>query len=140
MNSIKLSALLLHRPELLRQVRLANLAFAYQTLRDFADRIQRVGLRGRVTLRPVNPDEERYCVTLTALEGAQSVLEEHFSDEDLVVFADVLGFATGHPTHDLTFHLEHLDEFYAPLRAELENAGVLLDLDRPRLEQPREST
>ena len=123
----KLSQLLAQRPGLLRQVRLANLAFAYQSLNDFAARIARVGLHGRVTLKPVDPDHESYCVTLTALDASQSVIEEHFSDEDLVLLADTLGFATGHPTHELTFHIDQLDEFVAQLRVDLEHAGVVLD-------------
>ena len=59
------------------------------------------------------------------------MIEEHFSDEDLVVFADVLGFATGHPTHELTFYIDQLDEFVTQLRHDLDQAGVVLD-DRPR--------
>jgi len=140
MNSMKLSNLIAQRPELLRQVRLANLAHAYQTLLDFATRINRAGLHGSVLLRPVSPDEERFCVTLTALEGNQSVIEEHFSDEDLIVLADVLGYATGHPTHDLNFEIDQLDEFLIPLRADLERAGIQVDTSSSPVEQPREST
>lgn len=131
MKPMKLSHLLSQRSDLLRQVRLANLAFAYHTLRDFSARVARAGLRGRVTLQPVNPDEERYCVTLTALEASQSIVEEHFSDEDLVVLADVLGFATGHPSHELTFHIDELAEFYEPLRGDLERAGIQFDDNTP---------
>lgn len=127
MNPMNLSHLLAQRPELLRQVRLANLAFAYDSLRKFAERVGRAGLHGRVTLKPINPDEENYCVTLTAHEANQSVVEEHFSDEDLVVLSDVLGFATGHPTHDLTFYIDQLDEFVVQLRNDLEQAGVAFD-------------
>lgn len=137
MNPMKLSTLLAQRPELLRQVRLANLAFAYQTLRDFAARVARAQLRGRVILRPVDPDEERYCVTLSALDTNQSLIEEHFSDEDLVILADVIGFATGHPTHELTFHIEQLSEFLEPLRVDLAHAGVLVDDQPQRIEEPR---
>ena len=138
MNSIKLSHLIAQRAELLRQVRLTNLAYAYQTLLDFEARIARVGLRGSVLLKPILPEEERFCVTLTALEGNQSVIEEHFSDEGLVLLADVLGFATGHPAHDLTFRLEELGEFIEPLRSELQHAGVRLDNDSPPVQQSRE--
>jgi len=137
MNPMKLSHLLTQRPELLRQLRLANLAFAYQSLREFAARVARTSLRGRVTLQPVNPDEERYCVTLTALDCAQSLIEEHFSDEDLAILADVLGFATGHPAHELTFHLDQLAEFYEPLRGDLERAGVLLDSPASHVGEPQ---
>lgn len=127
MNPMKLSQLMAERPALLRRVRLANLAFSYQALCDFAARVERAGLRGRVALKPVNPEEEVYCVTLTALEASQSVIEEHFSDEDLVVLADILGYATGHPTHELTFYIDQLDEFAHQLRQDLEQAGVTLD-------------
>lgn len=138
MNSIKLSHLIAQRAELLRQVRLTNLAYAYHTLLEFSERVCRARLKGRVMLRPVNPEEERFGVTLTALEGNQSVIEEHFSDEDLVLLADVLGFATGHPTHELAFEIEELDEFLEPLRTDLEHAGVRLDNDSPSVQQPRE--
>lgn len=138
MNSIKLSQLIAQRAELLRQVRLTNLAYAYQSVLEFNERVARVGLKGRVLLKPVNPEEDRFCVTLTALEGNQSVIEEHFSDEDLVLLSDVLGYATGHPTHDLSFELEHLDEFLEPLRNDLERAGVRMDNDSPSVQQPRE--
>lgn len=137
MNPIKLSHLLSRRPGLLRQLRLANLAYAYQSLCDFSDRISRVGLRGRVTLKPVAPDEDRYCVSLLALDANQSVLEEHFSDEDLVLLADVLGYATGHPEHELTFHIEQLGEFIDALRGDLERGGVLFDATSRPVEERR---
>lgn len=136
MNPMKLSHLLNQRPELLRQVRLANLAYAYQTLREFDARVARARLRGRVTLKPVDPDQERYCVTLHALEINQSLIEEHFSDEDLVLLADVLGFATGHPAHELTFHIDQLGEFVEPLRTDLEHAGVKVDDPPSQVERP----
>ena len=47
----KLSTLLTQRQALLRQARLANLAFAYTTLMEFAHRIARAQLSGRVTLK-----------------------------------------------------------------------------------------
>lgn len=124
---MKLSHLLTQRPDLLRQVRLANLAFAYQTLDDFAARIARAGLRGRVTLQPVDPALDRFCAGLIAHESRQSVIEEHFSDEDLLLLADVIGFATGHPGFEIAFHIDELNEFIMPLRAELVRAGVTLD-------------
>ena len=131
MNPMKLSHLLAQRAELLKQVRLANLAYAYNALKQFAARVARAQLRGPVMLRPVSPDEERFCVTLTALEGSQSVIEEHFSDEDIVILGDVLGYATGHPTHELTFYIDQLDGFVASLRADLQQADVAVD-ERPQ--------
>lgn len=134
---MKLSQLLSQRSHLLRQMRLANLAFAYASLRDFARRIRRARLAGVVTLQPVNPDEERYCATLTAHDGRQSLIEEHFTDEDLTTLADAVAQVSGHPTHEHTFHLESLEqEFAAPLRAELERAGVQFD----QLGEPVEET
>lgn len=137
---MKLSHLLSQRPDLLKQVRLANLAFAYQTLSDFAARIARANLRGRVTLQPVDPSADRYCPSLIALESSQSVIEEHFAEEDLLLLSDVIGFATGHPGFELTFHLDELDEFVAPLRAELMRSGVRLDMtSTPLTEQSNQS-
>lgn len=137
MNPMKLSQLLALRPDLLRQIRLANLAFAYQALRDFAVRIERARLHGRVTLKPVDPDAERYFASLTALDTNQSLIEEHFTEEDLALLADVLGFATGHPQHELTFHIDQLAEFVEPLRADLERAGVRVDEVSPEMEPRR---
>jgi hypothetical protein len=135
---MKLSKLLSNRPDLLRQVRLANLAFAYESLRSFAERIERGALTGMVTLKPADATNERYCATLTALEHNQSVIEEHFTDEDLMLLADVIAFATGHPGFEVTFHLEDLDEdFIAPLRAELSRAGVVLDFPTRTVEEKK---
>lgn len=127
MNSKKLSHLLAQRQELLQQVRLANFAFAYQTLREFSLRIARGQLHGRVTLAPVDPDEERYMVTLTSHDMPQSRIEEHFSDEDLALLGDVMGFATGHPQHELIFHIDQLGDFVTALRSDLERSGIEID-------------
>lgn len=124
----KLSTLLARRPVLLQQVRLANLAFAYSLLSRFAQRIARARLVGGVTLRPAAPTSERYWPTLTPHEGNASVLEEHFTEEDLMELADVLAFATGSDTGDISFRLEELSEaFVTPLRAELEREGIVVD-------------
>ena len=136
----KLSILLTERERLLRQARLANLAFAYHTLGDFAERIGRAQLRGAVSLEPVAPAEERYCATLSALEGSQSVIEEHFTDEDLMELADVIAFATGHSGLEMTFRLEEVpDVFLAPLRAELEREGIAIDRPDAAIEESRQS-
>ncbi|HUR57640.1 MAG TPA: hypothetical protein VM029_08015 [Opitutaceae bacterium] len=136
---MKLSKLLGQRSELLRQVRLANLAFAYSALREFAQRVHRAGLRGAVTLKPVDASEERFVATLTAHECSQSMIEEHFTDEDILLFSDVVAFATGHPGFEVTFHLEQLtDDFILPMRAELERSGVELDHASPRIQQPNQ--
>lgn len=136
----KLSILLAERERLLRQARLANLAFAYQTLGNFAERIARAQLRGSAVLKPVAPEEERYCATLSALEGSQSVIEEHFTDEDLIDLADVVALATGHPHAEVTFRLEDIGEvFLSALRVELEREGVVLDQPGAPVEEPRQS-
>lgn len=123
-----LTSLLAHRPALIRQARLANLACAYATLTRFEHGIARGRLRGSVTVRHVAPEEGRYWATLTAHEGAQSVLEEHFSDEDVMELADVLSFLTCTNALELTFPLEDLAErFLTPLRAELEREGIVID-------------
>jgi hypothetical protein len=124
----KLSTLLTQRQAVLKQARLANLAFAYTTLSDFSRRIACGQLSGSVTLKPAAPQQDRYWASLTALEGSQSVIEEHFADEDLMVLADVLGFVLGTDVLEITFRLEELvDTFLVPLRVELEREGVIFD-------------
>jgi hypothetical protein len=124
----RLSTLLTQRADLLRQARLANLALAYATLEKFATRIRQARLRGGVTLVPPRPEEEQYLATLTALAGAQSVIEEHFVDEDLLELADLLVFVTGRDEPEWTFPIEEMGErFLVPLRAELEREGIEID-------------
>jgi len=124
----KLSILLTQRADLLRQARLANLALAYATLEKFATRVARAALRGPVVLRPPRPEEEHYCATLTALAGSQSVIEEHFTDEDLLELADVLAHATGRDEAEFAFALEEMGErFLVPLRARLAREGIEID-------------
>jgi hypothetical protein len=132
----KLSTLLAQRQAVLHQARLANLAFAYRTLGTFERRIARAQLSGRVMLKPAAPQAERYWANLVALEGNQSVLEEHFTEEDLMDLADVLGFVTGHESADITFRLEEVAEiFVTPLRVELEREGVKIDERVPVIEE-----
>jgi hypothetical protein len=125
---MKLSNLLTERQILLRQARLANVAFAYQTLTKFGQRIARAQLRGVVVLKSAVPELEQYCVTLTALDGRQSVIEEHFTDEDLMALCDVVGFITESANVEEMFRLEDfVEQLLAPLRAELEREGVAID-------------
>lgn len=124
----KLSTLLTQREALLRQTRLANLAYAYQVLRDFAARVARSQLSGRVTLAQVAPEAGRFCATLTAHEASQSVIEEHFTDEDISSLADVVGFLLGHDAFEVAFSLENIGEqFLFPLRTELSREGIVFD-------------
>jgi hypothetical protein len=130
---MKLSTLISSREELLRRAHLANLALAHETLRGFARRIAAAGLRGELVLQPAAPEEGRYCATLTAFASSQSVVEEHFTEEDLMDLADFLCLALGRTAgdpRDIAFRGERFVEtFLHPLRAELEAAGVALDED-----------
>ena len=124
----KLSTLLSRRPALLQQARLANLAFAFATLHEFSERISRAQLSGRVRLAHAEPAAERYWVALIALENSQAVIEEHFTDRDLMELADVIGFATGNSALDITFELQDFEaQFLKPLREELEREGIVID-------------
>jgi uncharacterized phosphosugar-binding protein len=120
-------------------MRLANVAFAYQTLSDFVTRAARAQLRGAVTLKHVAPDDGCFCATLTPLEASQSVADEHFTEEHLMDLADVVAFAVNKPgalNLEATFSIEDVSEiFLAPLRAELVEAGVTLDKAAPTLEE-----
>ncbi len=129
----KLSTLLAQRPDLLRQARLANLAFAYETLAACATRIARARLTGRVTLTPAAPDVERYCATLVAHAGSQSVLEEHFTDESILELADTIALVRDQPAGEVSFQIEAFAEvFLTPLRSELAREGVAIDADAAR--------
>lgn len=120
---------LIHQRDLLlNQVRLANLAFAYQRLGLLTDRIARARLHGLVALRPGDPVSLQPWPTVIALEGSQSQLEEHFLEEEWVEFADILSFLGDDlPPDGLRFRLEELDNWMMPvLRQELASAGVIL--------------
>lgn len=137
---MKLSFLLAQRPALVRQVCLANLAFAHQTLGDFSRRIARARIAGRVRLEHAAPNDERFFATLTALDSHQSVIEEHFTDGDIMDLADVIAFLLGHDAVNLTFPIEDLaGKFLLEVRAELERAGVTFDVTAESIAQPRES-
>ncbi len=117
--------LLQQRDALLRQARLANTAYAYRRLGEFAGRIARAQLHGVVRLDPGDPVAERPWPGLTALEGSQAVLEEHFLDEDIIELADLLRFAGRDVGEGITFRLEELGGRHLPgLRRELEQAGL----------------
>ena len=124
----KLSTLLTQRAVLLRQARLANLAFAYHTLDALTRRIEQSGLTGRVTLQPMAPSQERYWPALIADDLNQSVIEEHFSEQDIMDLADVIAFITANDSAEISFRLEEIaDTFLLPLRMELEREGVSID-------------
>jgi hypothetical protein len=124
---MKFEELLHRRTELLRQARLANIAYAYQWLGDFAERIARAGLRGTVTLHGPDPEENRRAATLRADNFSQAVLEEHFLDEEIAELHAVLAFV--HEAGlivELKFKLEEVAGRYLPaLREVLETAEAL---------------
>lgn len=125
---MKLSFLLAQRQTLLQQARLAHLAHAYDRLDDFTRRAARARLRGEVRLEAAAPEAGNYTATLTALTGSQSVIEEHFTDGDILRLADAVADVTGRPEFDLTFPIEDLAaRFLAPLRQQLIQAGIELD-------------
>lgn len=129
--TMNLSTLLSGRTQLLHQAHLANLALAHEILATFAGRIATARLRGRVLLCFPSPEEERPWATLTALDGAQSVLEEHFTDPELMDLADVLRFLLTQDDEPDPTALEFRWESFAsrfldPVRARLQRAGVRL--------------
>lgn len=123
--------LLSGRPDILRQAHLANLALAFATLRDFAGRLARTPLTGRAVLHPPRPDDDRPWATLVAVDSSQSIVEEHFTDQDLLDLSDVLQFTLGQPAGtppaEIAFRFESFAaQFVAPVRAELRRSGVRL--------------
>lgn len=133
---IRFNELLDARESLQRQASLANLAFAYETLRGFARRIRVAQLKGQVKLKSADPDADRYWATLTAVHGGQSMIEEHFTEEDLSDFADAISYATGHEDFEATFLIEDFPRaFLAPLRSALQRAGIVMDIEPLPLEK-----
>lgn len=134
---MKIYQLLHQRDAVLRQARLANIAFAYHELGLFVARIARGRLRGEVTLQAADRDADRPWPVLVANEGNQSVIEEHFTDGDIVELADLLVFLSGGKSGtDFTFRLEDMDnQFRSGLRRELEAAGVALESGEAKLDQ-----
>jgi len=118
--------LIQQRGHLQRQARLANVAFAYDRLARLAHRITRAQLHGPVILRASDPDGGRPWPMLIAQLGSQAVIEEHFTDEDIVDLADLLGFVGAEfVAGELAFPLEEVGERYLPpLERELARAGV----------------
>lgn len=132
------SQLLQQREALLRQARLANLAFAYVRLSDYAERIARAGLRGPVTLHEADPETDRFWPVLVAHRGNQSVIDEHFVDEDVLELEEILLFLEDEGWDvEFTFDLETWPQTCLPgLRRELEKGGVVVP---PAPAQPEDS-
>ncbi len=130
---MKISKLIATHHAIIKQARLASLAEAFVTLRRCAERVGRARLCGLVNLRQPDAEEGRLWATLTALEGRQSLLDEHFCDEELMEFADAVAFVRGVNRLDIVFKIEALrEEFVEPLEEELKRAGVEFDLERER--------
>ena len=122
------SKLLSSRQTLLRQAHLANLAHSYFTIRRLAERVTNAHLRGLVRLRPTVVGDDACAASLTALEGNQSVIEEHFTIEDILELADSMEFALDGPYAEVEFQLDELGVRYgASLRVALDRAGVVID-------------
>ena len=126
---IKLTHLLAAREGLVRRATLANMAFAYRLLSGFTERIHRAGLRGLVNIKSPEASGENWS-SLTALEGSQARLEEHFSEEDVMDLTDAIRYVVGgEMVIDLSFRIEEIDDmFLVPLRDTLQDYGVVMDL------------
>jgi hypothetical protein len=135
---MKFIQLLQNRDVLIRQARLANVAFAYHRLRDFAVRIERARLTGVVTLHGGDPAGEQPWPRLVANDGRQSPIEEHFLDEDVIELADILVFLhDSEPITELSFRLDELAARYLPrLQDELERANVVPEEPVPQPGDP----
>ena len=129
---MNLTQLLSQRRTLLRQGHLANLAYAYVRLSELAQRLDRAGLKGTVRLRHAETETGVSWPTLTVDGANASVIEEHFTDEEVMEWADVFAFITAENELDLVFSPDALaDRYLVPLRADLEHAGVVIDLHPP---------
>lgn len=120
------SRLLLQRDALLRQARLADLAFAHERLADYARRIERARLRGSVALLPADPAAERFWPCLSAAHAAPAVLDEHFLDEDVAELEEILRFLQAEGIEvGLEFDFAAVAGLLLPIvRRELTRAGV----------------
>jgi hypothetical protein len=130
--------LIQQRDALLRQTRLANVAYAYEWFGLFAARVARARLHGTVILHSADPEESQPWPRLVTNEGSQSVLEEHFLDEEVVELADILGFlGEDIPSQGYLFRWEELASRFLPqLREELGAAGIALAGEADPVEDP----
>jgi len=120
----------------LRQANLANLAFAYERLAEFARRIQSGALQGTVLLKQADAENDRPWPTLTALHGSQAALEEHFTEEDVIDLSDVLDYALEASEEALTFDLADIrSRFLPPVRQALVQAGIAMDELPPNIQK-----
>jgi hypothetical protein len=125
--------LLQQRDALLRQARLANVAYAYARLRAFEERILRARLRGAVTLQLADPEAGRPWPVLISEDGSQAVIEEYFLDRDIFELADILRYIHDDPAMpECAFRFEDFGRRFLPaLRRELLQAGLTLEAAPP---------
>ena len=125
--------LLQQREALLRQARLANVAYAYARLRAFEERILRARLRGAVTLQLADPEAGRPWPVLISEDGRQAVIEEYFLDQDIFELADILRYIHEDPAmQECSFRFEDFGRRFLPaLRRELLQAGLTLEAAAP---------
>lgn len=101
--------------KVLEVIRIAKLAFAYQQLGKFAERIAKAGLRGKVVLRGENPGGDQPRSVLIAHGFSQSVIEEHFLQEEITVLHAVLAYVNqADPIYEMRFRLEDIGAVYFP--------------------------
>jgi hypothetical protein len=124
---MNLDFLLLHRDELRRAARLANLAYAYQWLGNFAWKVAWLGLRGEVVLQGANAQMNRPQAMIVAQDFSQSVAEEHFLPEEIEeLHAVITSVHDSGQILEMKFRLEEIGDIYRPvLRRVLEMADVL---------------
>lgn len=135
---MNLSTLLANRQALLKKAQLANKAYWFSVLDQLGRRAAAANLNVRVKLLAANPDEDRCDATLIALDRAQSLIEEHFTDKDILLMADGIAFAIDADFSEIEFNLEDLSQsFAASLRSALESAGVLVEQSEQNLPSRR---
>jgi hypothetical protein len=141
-STMKFNELLRCRDDLLRHAHLANLAYAYQCLGEFAERIERAGLRGSVTLRGPDPESGRKVAELIADDFSQAVLQEHFLEEEITELHAVFAFVHGgEVVVELKLQLDEVAARYLPsLRHVLEAADVLPKQETSPVEDPGADT
>ena len=135
---MKFDDLLNYRDELVRHARLANVAYAYQWLTDFSARVAQSGLRGEVMLRAADAEGNPRKPRLFAVDFNQSVVQEHFLDDEVAELAHVLAFVNnGSLVIELKFRLEEVAARFLPaLRRELEESEVFPEEPASSAEEP----
>jgi len=125
---MNISKLLASRKTLIERTRLANLAFAYATLKRFAGIARRARLTGLVRVKLPDHRAECLCAEIVALSGNQSVIEEHFSDDDIVAIADAIAFTANADDTEIVLRIDDIPTAYlVPLMSALKRAGVSWD-------------